>query len=396
MASPIGGTHWQARRARLVDVLNACRIASELHIVLDLANVPLLDSGALEALLEAQEELVRVGGGLRITNASSVVHDVLVLAEIAQSITLLDANADQVSVAANRTPTGPARKLGEVLIERQLLSAETVAEAMQVQSATGRRLGHILIDKGWLKESDLLTVLSEQLRLPFVRLRAGLFDIEAVRLISADIAKRFKVVPLFKVRDTIYLATTDPQSVPSFDIVEEITGCRIKPVLATSQDIVTTINESHGGDHDLARYLSELDSEAEFELIDQAFPENYAVIDEVASGSPVINLINGLIQRAVRDGASDIHVEPSRKGCRIRFRIDGVLYQAMSLPMDVHPALISRLKVMASLDIAERRLPQDGRIQVYTHGRTMIFALARCREYSEKKLFYGCLTRVFP
>lgn len=378
--SKVGVTTWlvlsgplvdKAEVLELQDVVHACRSASELYIVLDLAGVSLLSSLALEVLLEEQEELVRLGGRLQITNANSVVRDVLVLTESAQSITILDSNGEQVPVLANRAPTGPRRKLGELLIEQGLLSAETVAEAMQAQSATGRRLGHILVDKGWVKESDLLNVLSAQLRLPFVRLRAGLFDVQVVRLISADIAKRFKVVPLFKVHDTIYLATADPQAVPSFDAVEELTGCRTKPVLATSQDIITTINDSHGDDYDLAQYISELDAADELELIDQSVPDKYTVIDEVASGSPIINLINGLIQRAVRDGASDIHIEPSRKGCRIRFRIDGVLYQAMNLPLDTHPALISRLKVMASLDIAERRLPQDGRIQVYTSGRTI-------------------------
>jgi len=110
--------------------------------------------------------------------------------------------------------------------------------------------------------------------------------------------------------------------------------------------------------------------ENDLELVEEKV-QNYTSIDETAAGSPVINLINGLVQRAVRDGASDIHIEPSPRRCRIRFRIDGVLYHVMSPPEDIFPALVSRLKVMANLDIAERRMPQDGRIQVYTQGRTI-------------------------
>ena len=175
------------------------------------------------------------------------------------------------------------------------------------------------------------------------------------------------MAPLFKVRDTLYLATPDPQSIPSFDTVAELTRAKVKPVLACKVEIVETIREAHDDDASLSEYIGTLDLESELEIVEHKIPDDYTTIDEIAAGSPVINLINGLIQRAVRDGASDIHIEPSRTHSRIRFRIDGVLYQVMSPPLEVHPALVSRLKVMAQPG-HRRAPPAPGRPGPGLHG----------------------------
>jgi type IV pilus assembly protein PilB len=200
-----------------------------------------------------------------------------------------------------------------------------------------------------------------------VWLRSGVYDAMVACLIEEEIARRLKVMPLFRVCGILYLATSDPQSVPVIDSVEDLTGLKVKPVLACTGEILNAIAEAHAERNDLSEYLGDLGND--LEVVESGAVDDQDVIDEMAGGSPVINLINGIIQRAVRDGASDIHIEVSRTQCRVRLRVDGALYTIMTPPTEVHPALVSRLKVMANLDIAERRLPQDGRIQVVTRGR---------------------------
>jgi type IV pilus assembly protein PilB len=265
------------------------------------------------------------------------------------------------------TVTKPRKKLGEILLAKNLVTEEQIAEAIGLQVQTGKRMGKILVEKGWLTEHDMLKVLSDQFSLPYVLLRPGLYDPAAVSLISKDIARRLEILPLFKVRDFLTIATHSPQAIPKFDEIEERTGLRVKPVLALQQNILKCIEEAYAGTGIGTDYVDDL--EEDFELVDRRLSEDYTTIDELAEGSPVVNLVNAMIQRAVRDGASDIHIEPSFAKCRIRFRIDGTLYEVLSPKIEMHAAIVSRLKVIAGLDIAERRLPQDGRIQVTTQGR---------------------------
>ena len=340
-----------------------------MRIVIDFSNVTLINSDAIELLLDSQDELRRLGGNITIANPSAVVLDALRVTGATAQLRIEDGSAGEDS--GHRPRAVPRGRLGEVLAERGLVTEEQVAGAVATQQKTGRRLGQILVEAGHLSEAALLEVLADQLSLPFVRLRTGAFDPAVIRLVSAETAHRLMVAPLFRVRGVVSLATADPQAIPSFDTVAELTGCEVAPVLVCAGEIVATLKEAYGDDHDLSGLIGELDAGQDLEIVTHETPEDYTTIDKMAAGSPVINLINGLIQRAVRDGASDIHIEPSRTQSRVRFRVDGVLYPVMTPPIDVHPALVSRLKVMANLDIAERRLPQDGRVQVYTQGRNI-------------------------
>jgi len=263
----------------------------------------------------------------------------------------------------------PRKKLGEILLARNLVTEEQIAEAIGLQAQTGKRMGHILVEKGWLTELDMLKVLSEQFSLPYVWLRPGIYDPAAIELISKDTARRLEILPLFRVHDFLSIATHTPQAIPKFDEIEERTGFKVKPVLAQRQEILKSIEEAYAGTGIITDYVDDLADD--FELVDRQLPEDLTTIDELAEGSPVVNLVNAMIQRAVRDGASDIHIEPSFAKCRIRFRIDGVLYEVMTPRIEMYAAIISRLKVIAGLDIAERRMPQDGRIQVTTQGRVV-------------------------
>jgi type IV pilus assembly protein PilB len=330
-------------------------------LVVDLSAVALLGSAALEALLDAREQCASMGGWLKVVNPNALVADVLHVTSLAE-IFGLERNGPP------RDPTLAKRRLGDVLIERKLLSAERVAEAVKLQDKTGQRIGQIAVERGWIAEEALLGVIAQQLGLPFVRLRAGLYERELVDKLGLATARRLKVFPMFLVRGALYLATADPQGLHGLDEVAGRLGCSVRPVLARREDILKAVSESGSVDDLTAGLVADVDGD--FELIERG-PDDYAAIDEVAAGSPVINLVNAMIQRAVHDGASDIHIEPARNVSRIRYRIDGVLYEYGSQRAELHPALVSRLKVMANLDIAERRLPQDGRIQVQTQGRAV-------------------------
>jgi len=173
---------------------------------------------------------------------------------------------------------------------------------------------------------------------------------------------------MFKVHNTLTVATTDPQQVMALDELQDISDCKLRLVLAKREDILKHQVDAYSGNEFSPELVGNMATD--IELVEQA-QADYTQIDEMAGGSPVINLVNGLIQRAVRDGASDIHIESGRSRSFVRFRIDGVLYEVLSTRADLHPAIVSRLKVMANLDIAERRLPQDGRMQVMTQGRSV-------------------------
>ncbi|HAU77283.1 MAG TPA: type II secretion system protein E [Agrobacterium sp.] len=270
--------------------------------------------------------------------------------------------------APSKAPRGAGQpKLGDILVERGVVTTAQVAEAARLQEQTGKRMGLIMVEKKWLTEAALFQALAEQLDLPFVSLRAGLYDPVAVSLLERDVAKRLNVIPLFVVENTLTLATGEPQAVHSIDEIRARTGCRIRVAMAPPADINRVRDDAYGG-----TMPDFIHSEAnDLELVDSQIPDDYTQIDQMAGASPVINMVNAVIQRAIHDNASDIHIEISRNKSRIRLRIDGILYEVMSPRVELHPAIVSRLKVMAHLDIAERRLPQDGRIQVMTQGRTV-------------------------
>ncbi|NOU43351.1 MAG: Flp pilus assembly complex ATPase component TadA [Methyloglobulus sp.] len=357
----------------LQDEVNRSFESGEIQLILDLNKVPSISSRVLELLVEWRDQLLSKGGSLTLVNANPVIIEILYITEVDKYIKVLSRDTQD-----DKTPSDPSRylnqRLGNLLIQEQFVTTENIDKALQLQAATGKRLGTILIDKGWVSETNFLKVLGKQLGIPYINLRPGLWDSSISTILSRDICQRFMVFPLFKVHKKLILATSDPQDLHAFDEIRKQTGLAIKPVLAKNEEIARQFKESIDSDINISEYLTDL--EEDFEVMDSTLPNDYAAIDEISSGSPVINLINALIQRAIRDGASDIHLEPSRTKCRVRFRLDGILYEVMNPAADLHPALVSRLKVMANLDIAERRLPQDGRIQVTTQGRAVDLRLS--------------------
>ena len=261
--------------------------------------------------------------------------------------------------------------LGDLLVKRGLITPEQKAQALLENKKTGRRIGEVLIEMGAISEEDTTRILAEQTGLPYVRLRRGLADPKIAQLLSREKAELHGVLPLFRIHDRLILAVSDPHRIDVFDIVRKMTGCDVQPVVALRADIAKMIEESYvEGEARIEDLVSSLD-ETDLEVVSDHTSRSFEDIAEMAGESPIINLVNQVILRAIKESASDVHIEPERSFFRVRFRIDGMLYEVMRHRIEFHAPVVSRLKIMANLDIAERRLPQDGRIQVLAIGRTV-------------------------
>lgn len=267
-------------------------------------------------------------------------------------------------------PTPKRKKLGEILVSQGRITPEQLSEILRLQKKTSNPLGQILVEKGFLNEEELTQILGEQLGIPHVWLRKGLVDPQIAQVVPKEKALHYQIIPMFRVNNVLTLATADPYNIYVFDELHKLTGLEIQPVLCRANDIADATHECYQKEVSIDEVMTSID-ESEIEIVRGAQEKEISEIAEMAEGSPVINLTNMILLKAVRDGASDIHLEPQAQQFRVRIRIDGLLYELMSPKIEMHPAVVSRLKVMSNLDIAERRIPQDGRFQVNVDGRVI-------------------------
>jgi type IV pilus assembly protein PilB len=262
--------------------------------------------------------------------------------------------------------------LGDLLVEHGLITEEQKVKALEAQEKTGRRLGEIVVEMGFAAPEDILRLLAERAGLPFVRLRKGLSDPAIVKMVPRDKAELHEALPLFRIHDKLTIAISEPNRTHILTLIQKLTGCKVQAVVSPKDDILQMINESYEpGKVLIEDLIPDMDGGVDLELVSVDTGAHFEDIAQMAGESPIINLVNQVILKAVLDKASDVHIEPDRNFMRVRFRIDGMLYEVMRQRSDVLPAVVSRLKLMANLDIAERRLPQDGRIQVLAQGRTV-------------------------
>ncbi|MDR1376166.1 MAG: type II/IV secretion system protein [Synergistaceae bacterium] len=252
-------------------------------------------------------------------------------------------------------------KLGEIFVQWRAVSEEQVAEALQRQTQAGMRLGEILLSRGLVTEVKLAEALSTQLRIPLLMLTRYTPMPEALKSIPRNAAARLQLVPLSIERNTLLVAMADPLDLLAQDEVRILTGCDLRLCVTTPAEIENNLDRLY----DLQDNLED----AIVEIKDFEFPAADHFMETQANDAPVIQLVSNVLRQAVREEASDIHVEPCKKTGRIRFRVDGVLYNAFDYPLTLHPAVSARVKIMAGMDIAERRKPQDGRILIKTAGR---------------------------
>ena len=262
---------------------------------------------------------------------------------------------------------GKRRRLGEILLHKGKLMPDQLAAFLQIQKETAQPLGQILIDNGIVTGEELTKILAEQLGIPQVWLRKGLIDPRIVRVLPKEKALHYKVIPMFVVNNVLTLATSDPYAFFIFDEIKKLTRMDVQPVICRAEDIIAAIPEAYQDDVNIDDLMTRIE-DTDIDIVQTRSERAISEIAEMAEGSPVINLVNMILVKGIRDGASDVHIEPQEKNLRIRIRIDGILYELAPQKIDFHPAVVSRLKVMANLDIAERRLPQDGRVRVTVDG----------------------------
>lgn len=260
-------------------------------------------------------------------------------------------------------------KLGRLLIESGHITEADLERALSSQKQTGEKLGETLVKLGVLSQTALVKTLADRLGVPGTYLRHGLIDPTVAKLVDRDEAERLKVLPMFKVRNRLIVAMAEPQNLPAIDRLAATTGCEIHPVLALESNIREFAQKYQTEEVAVDEFLVNL-TESNVEVIERESVDEASVtdIDRMIEGSPIVNLVNLALLSAIRDGASDIHIEPDRKKTRIRYRIDGVLRELMSPPPGMHPAIVSRIKVIGKMDIAEKRLPQEGRVHIVAEG----------------------------
>ncbi|MBL8877849.1 MAG: Flp pilus assembly complex ATPase component TadA, partial [Phycisphaerales bacterium] len=242
--------------------------------------------------------------------------------------------------------------------------------ALAVQARDDKRLGEVLVEMEILSPTSLLSALGRQLNVKAVHLRHGLIDPAVARVLDVEEAQRMSALPLFRVGDVLTVAMSEPKSLPKIDRIRSLTGLRVNAVLALESNI-KEFSDKYLSEHaDIDSFLVDLaDSDVTVVTSEAAEDQPFEEIGRMIEGSPIVNLVNIAILTAVRDGASDIHVEPTKSSTEIRYRIDGRLRPLMSPPAGMHAAIVSRIKVIGRMDIAERRLPQEGRVHVVAEGR---------------------------
>src|SRR5450755_2205571 len=262
-------------------------------------------------------------------------------------------------------------RLGEILVKESLITQEQLQKALDFQRANGGKLGSCLTKMGYITDDDITGVLSRQYGVPSINLRFYEIDPIIIKLIPQDTAQRYQVIPLSRVGSVLTIAMTDPTNVFAMDDIKFMTGFNVEPVVASESAIGDAISRFYGAgsggtnQEEISNLMKDLvEDDQELELAAEEAELDAASLEKAAEEAPIIKLVNLILTDSVKRGASDIHIEPYENEMRVRFRVDGQLQKVMSPPMRLKDAITSRLKIMAKLDIAEKRLPQDGRIMI--------------------------------
>jgi type IV pilus assembly protein PilB len=269
-------------------------------------------------------------------------------------------------------------RLGELLVREKLISLQQLRRAQDEQRQTGANLGYTLQKLGFISDGEITNFLSAQYRLPAINLDEYEIDADIIKLVGRDVCEKHRIIPVSRSGQSLIVAMADPTNLHAIDDIKFLTGYNVEPVVASETAIQTAIDRYYSSGPSYEEVMA--DFELEDQDIDFAAEEedvNALELEKASADAPVVRLVNVVLLNAIRKGASDIHVEPYEKRLRVRYRIDGVLHEEMSPPLRLRNAIVSRLKIMSQLDIAERRLPQDGRIKLKLgKGREMDFRVS--------------------
>ncbi|MGD9957742.1 MAG: GspE/PulE family protein [Candidatus Nanopelagicales bacterium] len=260
------------------------------------------------------------------------------------------------------------KQLGDILLEGGLVTHDQLAVAIDEQNRLGRSLGRVLVDQGVLTEAQLVASLAAQIGMRFVDLGDIQIDGSALGRVPGHVARRHTAIPIGYEEGKLVVAMADPANVFAIDDIRSAAGIDVKPVVATRNDVAAAIDRFYRAGDELNDLTSELDTGED--------EEDLSKVKEITEDAPIVRYVNLLITQAIQDRASDIHLEPTEHDLRVRYRIDGVLHEVMRSPRAIQSGVISRLKIMADINIAERRIPQDGRLSVAAHGKKVDLRVA--------------------
>ncbi|MDR3581035.1 MAG: type IV-A pilus assembly ATPase PilB [Oryzomonas sp.] len=260
-------------------------------------------------------------------------------------------------------------RLGEILVKNNLITTEQLARALEEQKLSGgqMRLGTVLIKQNAITSQNLSSFLSKQYGVPAVNLSDYDIDQAVIKVIPQEVVQKYQLIPVNRAGATLIVAVSDPSNLFAIEDIKFMTGYNVEMVVASEADIKKAIDKNYDQSASLADVIGDMDFE-DVEVIGDAEEVDINSLERATEDAPVVKMVNAILQDAIRKKASDIHIEPYEKMFRVRYRIDGVLYEVMKPPLKLKNAITSRIKIMSELDIAERRLPQDGRIKIKLGG----------------------------
>lgn len=284
-------------------------------------------------------------------------------------------------------------RLGELLVSNGLITPQQLEEALQEHKFSGNKLGSSLVKLGFLSEKNLVSFLSRHYGVPAIDLNEVQIDSETMRMIPEDVIFKYQAIPIKRIGSTLRVAMSDPSNILAIDDIKFLAGCHVEVFVSTESAIKTAIDRFDPS-QSLSDIMDKIEDEEKMELLDDSEDVDVSELQQASEDAPVIKLVNLILNEAIKRQASDIHIEPYEKIFRVRLRIDGVLYEFMKPPMKLKNAIISRVKIMSKMDIAERRLPQDGRIKVKLgKDKEMDFRVSVLPTLFGKKSFCGCWTK---
>jgi type IV pilus assembly protein PilB len=261
------------------------------------------------------------------------------------------------------------QKFGELLVKSGVITAAQLREALKFKKHHDDDLAQVLIQKGMASSKEVFVSLSDFLDLPFIELQDYSIDPEVLDIVPKALAYKYRIIPVFKIEDSLTVAMANPGDVHVIDAVRRETGLEVEPAISLENDILSALEDHYGTSENFDASFDEVIQHIEDEKPEEEETTSAEKLKQLSAEAPVVKLVNIIISQAILDRASDIHIEPEEKSLRVRYRIDGILHESLSPPKHLQAAIISRIKILADLDIAESRVPQDGRFQVSMNDR---------------------------
>ena len=269
------------------------------------------------------------------------------------------------------------KKLNELLLEKKLISEKDLKHALSLQKQRGGQLSKILVEEKMIPQKELMLLLGKQLNIPPINLAKYKVDPEVVQLIPERVARHYLVMPISKIKNIISVAIVDPLNIFAMDDIKALTHAQVQTMLATKDDMLMAIEKYYGAKRlEMVEIVKRAESVVDIEKVKEKGVADFAELTKAGEKAPVIKLVNAIIAEALKNRASDIHLEPCIDRVRVRYRIDGILHEFFTLPKKIQNVLLTRLKIMSTLDITQRRIPQDGRFKVKLEEKEIDFRVS--------------------